>query len=207
MALPPDPTEQGNPPFATVLAAARAGDEEALAAVLARTEQRLRRVVDHRLGIGLRSSLRRSDILQNSYLALLSALPRFTGTTEDDFVTWVARIIENDIRRQHRWLRADKRRPPSRTSQRNLLAAVLMPPSLTPSAELAASEEGGRLRQALANLEPDHVRIIELTVFEELSHRDVADRMGRSEGACRMLLMRARTALAFELERLANGGG
>jgi DNA-directed RNA polymerase specialized sigma24 family protein len=39
-------------------------------------------------------------------------------------------------------------------------------------------------------------------VFEGLTHREVAERLGRSEGACRMLLLRARAALALELERL-----
>ena len=168
------------------------------------TRDRLRRVVDQRLGARLRSSLRRSDVLQNTYLAMLDALPRFTGSTEDDFVNWVARIIENDIRRQHRWFGAKKRHAPSRTSQRNLLLGILMPPTPTPSAEVASSEERARLQLALSRLEPDHARVIELTIFDELPHREVAERIGRSEGACRMLLLRARAALALELEQLGG---
>jgi RNA polymerase sigma-70 factor (ECF subfamily) len=203
MTRPDDPHDTTG--FAALLQAARAGDEAALERLLVHTEDRLRRVVDHRLGARLRAMLRRSDVLQNSYLAMLDALPRFTGETEDDFVAWVARIIENDIRRQHRWFGAGKRRAPSRTSERNLLLGILMPPTPTPSAEVSSSEERVRLQTALQRLEPDHRRVIELTVFDELAHSEVAQRMGRSEGACRMLLMRARTALALELERLAGG--
>jgi len=187
-------------PFAALLQQARNGGIDAIERVLARTEDRLRRVVDARLGARLRSSLRRSDVLQNSYLAMLDALPRFPGTTEDDFVQWVARIIENDIHRQHRWFGAKKRAAPSRTSQRNLLLGILMPPTPTPSQEFASREEQAQLLAALKRLEPDHAKVLELTAFENLSHREVAERMGRTEGACRMLLLRARAALALELE-------
>lgn len=196
-----DEQNDDEPSFEAQLDAARAGDSEALEVLLLRTEDRLRRVVDKRLGARLRASLRHSDVLQNSYLAMLDALPRFEGSSEQDFVAWVAGIIENDIRRQHRWFAAQKRRAPSRTSQRNLLAGILMPETPTPSAEVASSEEQARLQAALARLDPDHARIIELSVFEQLPYTEIAERMQRSEGACRMLMLRARTALALELER------
>lgn len=200
MLLMDQPTEPPDDvPFAILLQRARNGSIEDIEQLLARTEERLRRVVDTRLGARLRASLRCSDVLQNSYLAMLDALPRFSGTTEDDFVQWVARIIENDIRRQHRWFRAKKRAAPSRTSQRNLLAEILMPTTPTPSQEFASREEQAQLLAALKRLEPDHAKVLELTAFEDLSHREVAERMGRTEGACRMLLMRARAALALEL--------
>ena len=195
------PTEPPDVPFATLLQQARSGGIDAIEQLLARTQVRLQRVVDTRLGARLRASLRQSDVLQNSYLAMLDALPRFTGTTEDDFVMWVARIIENDIHRKHRWFRAKKRAAPSRTSQRNLLLGILMPPTPTPSQEFASREEQTQLLAALKRLEPDHAKVLELTAFENLSHREVAERMGRSEGACRMLLLRARAALALELEQ------
>lgn len=190
--------------FGKLLAAAKEGDREALDAILVMTEERLRRVVDRRLGHKLRASTRRSDVLQNSYLAVIDSLPRFEGDSPDDFVSWVARMIENDIRRQNRWFGAGKRRAPSRTSQRNLLAGILTEPVRTPSAEYSRNEERQAVREAMCRLEADHARVIELSIFEELPHKVIAEQMGRTEGACRMLLLRARTALALELERLAE---
>ena len=187
--------------FANLLDLARAGDGHALEQVLDQTESRLRRYVDARLGSRLRAALRRSDVLQNAYVEMLDALPQFEGRTEDEFVAWVARIVEHDIKRQNRWFGAQKRRPPSRTSERNALAKILLDSQPTPSAEISGLEERAELQRALARLEPDHAQILQLSVFEELSHKDVAERMQRSEGACRMLLLRARTALALELER------
>jgi RNA polymerase sigma-70 factor (ECF subfamily) len=189
--------------FGTLLQSAKDGDHAALDEILLMTEERLRRVVDNRLGPKLRVSLRRSDVLQNSYLAMLDALPRFDGDNPDDFVAWIARIIENDIRRQNRWFGAGKRKAPSGTSQRNLLAGILSQPIPTPSAEMSRNEDRLAVRDAMCRLEADHARVIELSVFEELTHREIAAEMGRTEGACRMLLLRARTALAVALEGLS----
>ena len=189
--------------FAAVLARARARDPEAVEQVLVRTESRLRAYVEARLGAELRASLRNSDVLQNSYLQMLDALPTFDGRTEDDFVAWVTRIIENDIRRQHRWFGAKKRKVP-RSSERNALARILLDPPLTPSAELGGRERTALVRRALERLEPDYAEVIRLALLEELPHKDVAARIGRSEGACRMLLLRARAALALELEKLGD---
>ncbi|MBL9076130.1 MAG: sigma-70 family RNA polymerase sigma factor [Planctomycetes bacterium] len=204
--MPPPAEDLDLTAFGHALDRARAGDGAALDEVLAATEARLRRVVDRRLGARLRTSLRRSDILQNAYLAMLDALPRFEGRTPDAFVAWVSQIIEHDIQRQHRWFGARKRRAPSRTSQRNALARILHDTPPTPSAEVAQDERQTLVRAALQKLEPDHARIIELAVFEGLSHREIADRLQRSEGASRMLLQRARAALALELERLTGDG-
>ncbi|MFT4515124.1 MAG: RNA polymerase sigma-70 factor (ECF subfamily) [Planctomycetota bacterium] len=198
-----DANEDSSKDFGKLMEAAKAGDQAALDEILLLTELRLRRVVDRRLGPKLRASLRRSDVLQNSYLAMLDALPRFEGDNPDDFVAWVARMIENDIRRQNRWFGAGKRKAPSSTSQRNLLAGILCQPIPTPSVEMSRNEDRLAVREAMCRLEADHARVIELSVFEELTHREIAEEMGRTEGACRMLLLRARTALALELERLS----
>lgn len=192
-----------DPVFERLVAQAKGGDLDSLDLLIRRTEHSLRSNIDRRLGTRLRASLRRSDVLQNAYLAMLEALPSFQGRTEEQFVAWVTGIIANDIRRQHRWFTAACRRPPSRTSERNALADILLNPTPTPSAEMAHRERDHGVRQALARLEPDHARVIELAMLQSLPHREVAARMGRSEGACRMLLLRARAALAVELEHLA----
>jgi RNA polymerase sigma factor (sigma-70 family) len=68
---------------------------------------------------------------------------------------------------------------------------------------MSRNEDRLAVRDAMCRLEADHARVIELSVFEELTHREIAAEMGRTEGACRMLLLRARTALAVALEGLS----
>ena len=66
-------------------------------------------------------------VLVNSNPATIMTDPEFATRTyvEPLLPGPVAQIIENDIRRQHRWFGARKRRPPSRTSQWNLLLDIL----------------------------------------------------------------------------------
>lgn len=205
MTTPSDADEE----FRTCMTRVRQGDQAALDAILLLSEPRLRAYVDKRLGPKLKGKLRDSDVLQNAYLQILNALPQFEGDSIDAFVAWSVQIIEFDIQRQNRWFNAAKRTPPDRTSERNALARVLLDPPLTPSREMAAGEEVEQLRAAVEQLSPDHQEVLELAVFEELPHAEVARRMGRSETACRMLLFRARAALALELERAdgADSGG
>ena len=68
--------------------------------------------------------------------------------------------------------------------------------SLKATAAKLATAPGGA---ALEALDPDHRDVIVLRKLEELSFREVAARMGRSEDACRMLLARAMVALTLRL--------
>lgn len=192
--------DQSADAFRLFLERARAGEQSAFDELLGLSEPRLRRYIDKRLGPTLRSKMRDSDVLQNAYLAMLSALSSFEGQTLDDLVAWMTRIIEHDIQRQNRWFGAAKRVAPDRTSERNALARILLETPQTPSREVAADEERIRIQEALDRLTPDHAEIIRLAVFDELSHREIAAQLDRSERACRALLFRARAALAVELD-------
>ena len=57
------------------------------------------------------------------------------------------------------------------------------------------AEETLRLAEAIERLANDHREVIVLRSLEDLPHAEVAQRMGRSEPAVRMLWMRALGAL------------
>src|SRR5262245_54393260 len=157
--------------FPDLLRRARAGEHAALEEVVRRTESRLRASVDRLLGRKLRESVRSSDVLQNSYLAMLDALPRFQGSTLEEFVAWLTRIIAHDIRHQHRWFSAKRRRAPTKTSERDAIARILLDLPSTPSTEFMRQEHIELVRSALGRLEPDHATIIRLVMYENLSYR------------------------------------
>lgn len=60
-------------------------------------------------------------------------------------------------------------------------------------------ERAEKLEQAMEGLTDTHREIILLRKFQELSYRDIAVRLGKSEDACRMLLARALSALTLRL--------
>ena len=70
----------------------------------------------------------------------------------------------------------------------------------TPSQIVAQHESAVHLADALARLPEDYQTVLLLRVFEELPAEEVAQRMGRSAGAIRMLQMRALAALRQEMD-------
>ncbi len=191
-----------SPNIAAELVAVRDGDREALGRLLGRIEEPLTLEIERQLGPWLRGKVRPSDILQNVYLEVVRLLPSFEGEHVNQLVAWANTIVRSEVLRQHRWFSAARRAQPERTSERNRLARELQPDVTTPSRLAQAREEGALLATALAQLPEAYSTVIELAVVQELPHAEVAARMGRSEGATRMLLMRARAQLGLELERL-----
>ena len=69
----------------------------------------------------------------------------------------------------------------------------------TPSGKLVSAEEIERIEAALAKLPDERREIVLLSRMLGLSHREIAERMGRTENACRILLTRALAELAKNL--------
>lgn len=200
--MPEAPRDRG---FADEIGRARRGDRAALDRLLRRIETRLLRRAETRLGPGLRARMGRSDILQATYLEVIRGLDGFDGATEDAFLAWTESVLENAVRHQHRWFRARKRKGPSGSSPAEALARELKRDTPTPSAEAVRAEDLVLAGRALEALPEDQRRVIVLCVVEGRSHREAGEALGRSEGATRMLLFRARAALALEVRRLERG--
>jgi RNA polymerase sigma-70 factor (ECF subfamily) len=67
--------------------------------------------------------------------------------------------------------------------------------------EAEAAVDRDALRRALAGLPPDHALAVHLRLVEGYSFAEVARVMGRSVGACQMLVLRAGRELREALER------
>lgn len=68
-----------------------------------------------------------------------------------------------------------------------------------------AKETVGLIDSALARVKPRHREVIMLREFEELSYRDISDRMAAPVSTVETLLFRARQALRRELESVGAG--
>lgn len=188
--------------FQQELARARAGDREALDRVLRRIEESAAIRVSQTMGEGLGGCLRNSDVMQSAWLEVLRSLPEFRGGTEASFMAWVNAIIENSVKRLARFFRAQRRRPPAESAELRQIAERRERPPPTPSTVVTHWEDMALATAALNNLGYDYREVIRLTVIDSLPHKEVAQRMDRSESATRMLLSRARAALTLEVERL-----
>ena len=176
---------------------AQEGSPEALNALYERCAGRLLAYVRLRLGRDLRSRLESRDILQAAMVKSIEHLNDFKGNETGSLMGWLARIADNEIRD-----RADYYQRQRRDAAREMPLEDDAPvAALTRSAlsRVILDEEAERLEAALEALTPAHREVILLRKFEELSFADIAQRLGKSEDACRMLLARAMTALTLKL--------
>jgi RNA polymerase sigma-70 factor (ECF subfamily) len=184
---------------ADLLRRAKEGSPEALNRLYERCAGRLLAYIRLRLGRELRARLESRDILQSSLLKSLEHIDEFKGSETRSLMAWLAAIAEHEIRD-----RADYHQRHRRDAAREMAIdedAPLAAVARSALTQAIMSEEAARLERALEELSPEHREVILLRKFEELSFREIGERLNRSEDACRMLLARAMTSLTLALER------
>src|SRR5210317_412076 len=77
---------------------AKEGDESARNQLCDVYVERVRRIVRLRMGGELRSKLDSMDIVQDSLMSALRDMKNFNYSNEGDFLRWLSRIAENQIR-------------------------------------------------------------------------------------------------------------
>lgn len=190
---------EGEAPSATVLeladelvARARAGDMQAWARIYQENFDRVYRS----LCLHVSDADTAEDLAQETFAEALTCLPSFRGDSR--FSTWLHGIAINRARRHFRW-----RRNTATAHDRLLHAATLGPTSSADPA--SASLRGAKMRALYAVLEtlPDNLReVFVLRDMEGLAQREVAARLGISEGNAAVRATRARARVREELERL-----
>ena len=185
---------------ADLLARAKAGSPDAVNLLYERVAARLLAFIRLRLGRELRSRLESRDILQATLLKSYEKLGEFRGSKARSLMAWLARIAEHQIRDSADHIHR-QRRDAAREAPLDDSAPV---PAITRSAlsRVILNEEARRLEEALEALSPDHRDVILMRKFEELPFAEIAQRTGRTEDACRMLLARAMTALTLRLSEM-----
>ena len=182
-----------------LLARARDGSSEALNEVYGRLASRLLSLIRLRLGPELRGQVESRDVLQATLLKSFERIDQFEGSQGVSLMAWLVRIAENEIRDladYHQRQRRDARRNVPLSGAGKDLAVNVR--SL--SSQLVLAEDALRLEAGLENL-PEHYRqIIVLRKLEELAWAEVAERLQKSEDACRMMLARAMAALTLAME-------
>ena len=185
-----------------LLQRARGGDRDAIGELLLSAKPQLEQVARSLLGDELRARVRTSDLLQSTYVEVLSSVRQFKGRTDEAFARWVARILENNVRDAVKFHGAQRR---SKQKESSSTAVEFLPqPSrgASPSASAAFSDELVLIGRAMQSLPESYRRVILLRMKPGANHEVTAKAMQRSVGATRVLLARARAALIVEMDRL-----
>ena len=125
------------------------------------------------------------DLTQRVFLKMIEQLPNYKSRGIP-FAAWLFRVARNA------WIDEDRTNHPSVP-----LETLAASPSDTsgPEALAAASLDADALHAAVAALPPDQREVIAGRFFADLSPRETATQMGRSEGSVRVLQHRALAAL------------
>ena len=181
---------------------ARAGSSSCLGRLLSLYTNYLKLLVATQLDNRLRVRVSPSDIVQETFFEAHRDFEQFRGQSTGEFVAWLRRIVVNNILRvveQH--VQAEKRDVRREVSLEEIgrrleqstvrLETLLIEETESPSGCAVRREHEVLLADALAQLPADYRDVIVLRHIEGLPFDDVAERMGRSPGAVRMLWLRA----------------
>ena len=145
-----------------------------------------------------------ADVVQSVCREVIEHIDRFEHRSDLGFKQWLYRTAERKIIDRFRYYTAEKR-----AAGRELAAADLPDGGAlhdtrglfyTPSHDAIVREELAAAQAAFETLPTHYQQVIVLSRVQGLSHADIAQRLGKSEGAVRNLLYRGLAAISDALD-------
>jgi RNA polymerase sigma-70 factor (ECF subfamily) len=197
-----EPTEES----AQRLAAARAGSQEALGQALEACRGYLLLIAQRELGAPLQAKGGASDLVQETLMEAVRDFGHFQGTSEDELLHWLRRLLLNNLADFIRQYRETGKRQIDRevrleggdsSDERGGGLAASLP---SPSNEAIAIEQAEAIRRAVERLPDDYRRVLVLRYQEGRSFEEIGTLLGLTANAARKLLLRAVERVQRELE-------
>jgi RNA polymerase sigma-70 factor (ECF subfamily) len=169
--------------------------------------------IARRMPATLQSVVGVEDIVQSTFTNVFQSIGQYEAREDAGFLSWLLAIAENQlrdaIRAQQRKKRGGDRirvqNVPAEEQSRDVqLLDILIGPDHTPSRSAARREGMHAIRAALAELPEEYRRAIELRYFDGYSLEETAVLMGRTTGAVRGLVDRARRQIRESLGRASR---
>lgn len=178
----------------------REHDPAALADFIEEHRRQLFAFIDRQLGAGLRRKLEPEDIVQEVSAEAIRSLPQIEFGDRDPF-SWLCQIAERKIIDSHRkFFEAQKRDAgrevgfglaSSTTTPGGGLINLLVASLTTPSQAFSRNVKEARLQEAIQQLPTDQREALRLRYVENLPSKEIAERIGKSDAAVRVMLTRS----------------
>jgi RNA polymerase sigma-70 factor (ECF subfamily) len=194
-----------------LLAAARAGDNQALGALVNGYRNYLQLLARVQVDRQLRRRLSASDLVQETLTRACRGFREFRGVSEQELLAWLRTIMVHSLRKAvEREIKAYKRtvwrevplhvavaamENSSAQLDQALLCSLAIPAEQAETREMVAV-----VADRLAQLPEQYREIIILRNLEGLRFDEVAQRLGKSVGAARVMWVRALNQLRGELD-------
>ena len=186
---------------ADLLQRAKAGDQQALAALFARYRDRLRKMVRLRLDRRVSGRIDASDVLQDAYLDVARRFPEYAAAPAVPFYVWLRALAGQrlvDLHRRH--LGAQMRdagqeislcRGALPAASSASLAQQLLAGLTSPTQAAIRAEMQVRLQETLNSMDPIDREVVVLRHFEELTNVEAAEVLGIETSAASKRYIRA----------------
>ncbi|MCA9009855.1 MAG: sigma-70 family RNA polymerase sigma factor [Planctomycetaceae bacterium] len=184
---------------------------EELSAFIESHRRQLLAYVDRNIGPALRSRLEPEDIIQEVTVAALGSLEQFNVVGRDPF-RLLCTLAEQRIIDAHRHYVAAQKRSANREVSIDAPAGNsdgfgfidLLVASITSASQAFSKDQKEfRLQQAIAELSEEQREILRMRFAEGLATKEIADRVGKSDGAIRVMLTRT-VALLQDILKIAG---
>ena len=204
-----------DPHDTSLLRLAARGDQAAWGALLARSRDRLKRMVALRLDRRLQGRVDASDIIQEAHLEATARLLEYARNPAMPWFVWLRFLVGQQLLTVHRrHLGAQARDAgreisihqgalPEATSAS--LAARLLGRNTRASEALARAERRLRLEEALNRMDPLDREVLALRHFEQLSNAETAAVLGIHESAASKRYLRALKRIKEVLAQMPGG--
>ena len=173
-----------------LVADAQGGDTEAFAQLYDRHVDAIYRYVLLRVP----TQEQAEDITEDVFLRAWQNLGQFRP--ERPILHWLYRIAHNRVVDEHR----RKAQHNASLDAMNEAGQQFASSQPDPLRTAISHEEIGNLRTAMSTMKDDEQTLLTLRFIENMSFRDIANILGKSEGACRVLQHRALKKLAQKLQ-------
>lgn len=184
-------------------------DPEAVASCVERLRPRLLEFIERRMSAALRQRVDPDDIVQD--VSLAAVRPAGSPPIAREAYGWLCHVAEQRIIDTHRRLLATAKRGGARIASIDAiggsdsaaggLASILAASITSPSMALSREAREARLAAAVAELPELQRDAIHMRYVDGLATRDIAERLGKSDVAIRVML--SRTIKTLE-ERLGS---
>ena len=186
---------------ADLLRRAKAGEQQALAALFARYRDRLRKMVRLRLDRRMSGRVDASDVLQDAYLDVARRFPEYVAAPTVPFYLWLRALTGQRLVSLHRHHLGAEMRDAGRevalyrgalpTASSASLAQQLLAGLTSPTQAAIREEMRLRLQEALNSMDPIDREVVVLRHFEELSNAEAAAVLGLETSAASKRYIRA----------------
>ena len=135
------------------------------------------------------------DVLQNSFVKIFTSIPTMNYRGAEALKVWMKRVVANEalgfLRKQKKLLFVEQ-----------MAADMEEADNVEPQPERISPEE---LHQMISELPDGYRTVLNLYVFENYSHRQIAALLGISESTSASQLYFAKRLLAKRIKELTNG--